>query len=113
MYKKNQENKKIIYDIGSNNGDNIPYYLLKCDCVVAVEANPELCDQIKNRFKDQISNGILIVENYVLTESKASNQVVFYIHKTNHVLSQVPKPIDTNQFKEVILPSKNEIELIR
>ena len=113
MYKKKSLNKKIIYDIGSNNGDDIPYYLLKCDLVVAVEANPELCDQIRNRFKDQISNGSLIVENCVLTESKSSNQVVFYIHKTNHVLSQFPKPIDTNQFKEVILPSKNVIELIR
>jgi hypothetical protein len=31
---------KIIYDLGANNGDDIPYYLLKADTVVAVEANP-------------------------------------------------------------------------
>ena len=39
---KDTYNKKVIYDIGSNNGDDIPYYLMKCDKVVAVEANPLL-----------------------------------------------------------------------
>jgi len=33
--------KKIIYDLGSGNGDNIPYYLLKSDLVIAVEAIPK------------------------------------------------------------------------
>ena len=42
--------KKIIYDFGANNGDDIPYYLMKADEVIAVEANPKLCDVIKNRF---------------------------------------------------------------
>ena len=43
--------KKIIYDFGANNGDNIEYYLLKSDLVIAVEANPELCDFIKKNLK--------------------------------------------------------------
>ena len=42
--------KKIIYDLGSNNGDNIPYYLLKSDLVIAVEANPKLCEIIKKKI---------------------------------------------------------------
>jgi predicted O-methyltransferase YrrM len=42
--------KKIIYDFGSNNGDDIPYYLLKSDLVIAVEANPALCDDKRNYF---------------------------------------------------------------
>ena len=54
-------NKKIIYDFGSNNGDDISYYLLKSDLVIAVEANPVLCNHIKKRFKQQILNGNLIV----------------------------------------------------
>ena len=58
--------KKIIYDFGANNGDNIPYYLLKSDLVIAVEANPELCNLIKNRFNKEIEDIKLIVEICIL-----------------------------------------------
>ena len=47
--------KKIIYDVGSNNGDDIPYYLLKSDLVIAIEANPKLCNLINERFNKEIS----------------------------------------------------------
>ncbi len=105
--------KKVIYDFGANNGDDITYYLLKSDLVIAVEANPVLCSEIKNRFKEQIFNGKLIVENCIATAGKSLEKVAFYLHKTNHVLSQFPKPENTDQFKEEFLPSKNIIELIR
>jgi FkbM family methyltransferase len=107
-------NKKIIYDFGSNNGDDIPYYLLKSDLVVAVEANPALCSHIKSRFKEQISNGNLMVENYVLNVGDPSSDVPFYLNTKNHVLSQLPKPVhDSHDFEEVLLPSKNVIKIIQ
>ena len=83
--------KIIIYDIGSNNGDDIPYYLLKSDLVVAVEANPRLCDLIKNRFKEEINNGSLVVENCVVQINDQIDKVPFYIAKNNHVLSFISK----------------------
>ena len=105
--------KKIIYDVGSNNGDDIPYYLLKSDLVIAIEANPKLCDLIKERFKNDISIGKLIVENCVVQIEKTSLEVPFYIHKNSHVLSQFPKPLNIEDFNEVKLPSKNIIDLIK
>ena len=105
--------KKIIYDFGSNNGDDIPYYLLKSDLVIAVEANPTLCDHIKSRFKKEVLDGSLIVENCILNVGESSDSTTFYIHKTHHVLSQLPKPDNVALFEEVSLPSKNVIELIR
>ncbi len=107
--------RKIIYDLGANNGDDIPYYLLKCDVVTAVEANPALCEGIRTRFKDEIGSGRLIVENCVLTVEEASRQVAFYLHKDNHVLSQFPKPerSEESHFEEIYLPSKNVVELIK
>jgi len=45
---------KVIYDFGANRGDNIPYYLMKSDRVVAIEANPVLCNIIRERFSDEI-----------------------------------------------------------
>jgi hypothetical protein len=57
----------IIYDFGANNGDDIPYYLMKADIVVAVEANPALCRSIETRFNNAIRSRQLFVENCVLT----------------------------------------------
>ncbi|MBT8605980.1 hypothetical protein G6677_05850 [Polynucleobacter paneuropaeus] len=104
--------KKIIYDFGSNNGDDIPYYLLKSDLVVAVEANPVLCKVIREKFKENLADGSLVVENCILNVEKPQEQVPFYIHKTNHVLSQLPKPANLELFEQVFLPSKNVIKLL-
>ena len=40
----------VIYDIGSNNGDDLRYYLLKANKAVAVEANPMLCEKTSATF---------------------------------------------------------------
>ena len=105
--------KKIIYDIGSNNGDDIPYYLLKSDLVIAIEANPKLCNLIEEKFKNEIKQKRLVVENCVVQNENILNDVSFYIHKTNHVLSQFPKPLDIQNFEEIKLQPKNIIEIIK
>lgn len=106
--------KKVVYDLGANNGDDIPYYLLKSDVVVAVEANPTLCELINVKFKAEIQAGRLVVENCVVTDETESSVADFYIHKSNHVLSQLPQPAaaDLMMFKKVILPAKAITELI-
>jgi FkbM family methyltransferase len=106
--------KKVIYDLGANKGDDIPYYLLKSDIVVAVEANPVLCEAINEKFKTEIEAGRLIVENCIVTDKAASDAVDFYIHKSNHVLSQLPQPAPSNlmMYEKVALPAKAISELI-
>ena len=107
--------KKIIYDFGANNGDNIPYYLLKSDLVIAVEANPELCNLIKNRFNKEIEDKKLIVENCILISKISSPTNKFYLHKERHLLSQFPKPEPDllYKFNEVTIIAKNVIEIIK
>ena len=106
--------KKVIYDLGSNNGDDIPYYLKKCDLVVAVEANPDLCSSIKKRFSSDISDGRLVVENSVISHVERDSEVPFYVHKSNHVLSQFPRPSlpDIGNFQEILLPSITVPQLV-
>ena len=106
---------KIIYDFGSNNGDDIPYYLKKADIVVAVEANPALCEEIRNRFGAEILRGQLILENVVLTDRETNENVPFYLSKEHHVLGQFPRPSDEfiGQYEEVLLPSKSALAIIK
>ena len=109
-----ESNKKVIYDLGSNNGDDIEYYLKKSDIVVAVEANPYLARLIEERYKEQIREGRLFVENCVITADGAEAEVPFYLHKFGHLISQFPKPIESElkNFDEVMLPSKSVLHII-
>lgn len=108
------ERKRIIYDFGANNGDDIPYYLQKSDMVIAVEANPELVSGMRSRFSEQIESKRLVVENSVLTVEKERQEVPFYIHKSGHVLSQLPRPDPSMlcEYDEVLLRSLNVMDII-
>lgn len=106
---------RIIYDFGANNGDDLPYYLQKAEKVVAVEANPVLANHIRSRFADAIASGRLVVEARALTVEATAAAVPFYIHKSNHVLSQFPEPPQStiSQFDRISVPAQNVVELIR
>ncbi len=103
----------IIYDIGANNGDDIRYYLKKCDKVVAVEANPVLCEQIRERYSPEIENGRLIVENCAVTPIDSDTAVTFYVHKQSDHLSQCHQPSDDSRdFTPIVVPAKSIRQLI-
>jgi FkbM family methyltransferase len=105
---------RIIYDFGSNNGDDIPYYLQKADRVVAVEANPGLVARIVSRFPQEIAARRLIVEHCVVTVDGGGGAVPFYVHKDNHVLSQFPRPEKSilDRYEEITIISRNAISII-
>jgi FkbM family methyltransferase len=102
---------KIVYDFGANNGSNIPYYLLRFDKIVAVEANPELADYISKEYSRYIKEGRLFVENCVV--SNKNDIINFYIHKHNHVLSQMIKPDKIDDFDVINIVSVKPSEIIK
>jgi FkbM family methyltransferase len=107
---------KIIYDFGANNGGDIPYYLKKADLVVAVEANPSLCRQIRENFSSEIRDDRLRIENCVLvSEGHAAPEVSFYLHKRHHVLGQFPQPDKSviADYDKVLLPSQSAMQILR
>ena len=106
--------RKIIYDFGANNGDDISYYLKKADLVVAVEANPALCRQIEERFSAAIREGRLRVENCVLVTEGTDPQVYFYLHKRRHVLGQFPEPDKSviGDYDKILLPSQPVMKIL-
>lgn len=104
---------RAIYDLGANNGDDIPYYLLRSDKVVVVEANPTLCDRIRTRFSSEIADGHLVVENLVVTDKDDLETVSFWIHEGDDALSRSPTPKVPKNFCELQLPSRSIVDLIR
>ena len=53
----------LIYDIGMHDGDDSEFYLLKGFRVVAVEADPDLCQAAKERFQPSLQSGQLTIVN--------------------------------------------------
>ena len=51
----------VIFDLGMNNGDDTEYYIKKGYRVVAVEANPFLCQKVQQRFTKEVAQGSLII----------------------------------------------------
>ena len=53
----------LIIDVGAHNGDDTAYYLHLGYRVIAIEANPELTEDIKRRFPTEVEAGTLTVLN--------------------------------------------------
>ena len=103
--------ERVIFDIGSNNGDDIPYYLLKAHTVVAIEANPLLCSHIQSRFPNEILSRRLFVENVALTSCGHEN-VDFYIHKKHHVLSSLSFQGNSDDYTKITVKTLGIEELV-
>ena len=65
-----------------HNGDDTAFYLERGFRVVAVEANPDLCEQNRTRFEARISRGDLTILNKAIHWNRGTN-VDFYISATN------------------------------
>ncbi len=60
---------ELVFDVGMHNGNDSAYYL---DCgyrVVAVEANPVLCDDARSRFAPHVEAGRLRIRNVGVAET--------------------------------------------
>lgn len=69
----------LIYDLGAHIGQDSEFYLKKGFTVVAVEANPTLCDRLKHRFRREIAEG-----RYVLVEKAVGERfgkVRFFVNE--------------------------------
>ena len=113
--------KKIIYDFGCHNGSNISYYLLKADIVVAVDANPDLCKLIRVKFKKEIEQQRLIVENCIITHEVTGFEKSFYIFEPLDVCSTIypetklfygDKRLKKSDYKEIKVVQKNVLEIL-
>jgi FkbM family methyltransferase len=69
----------LIFDLGLFDGSDSEFYLRKGFLVVAVEAQPDLCQQARDRFADAIAAGRLaVVERAIWTAT--DERIPFYVH---------------------------------
>jgi len=116
MRKEKRENsnskpKKIIFDFGGNNGQNLNYFLEKAEIVVCVEANTILTEKIKKKFERHVKNNSLFIENVCLSEIDGVKD--FYISKQNDVLSTL-KPLQNKEnYQRITIPSMTPSNIIK
>jgi FkbM family methyltransferase len=82
--------KPLVYDIGMNQGQNIPYYLSKGCRVVAIEAAPPLVEDVRRRFAADIAKGDLTVVNVGISSEKGS--LPFYFNTVSTFRSSFRRP---------------------
>ncbi|NKB45052.1 MAG: FkbM family methyltransferase [Alphaproteobacteria bacterium] len=75
------KNTGVVFDLGMNNGDDTEYYLRKGFGVVAVEANPILCEAAEKRFEQSINDGRLSIVNAAIWERVGETS--FFINTDN------------------------------
>lgn len=69
----------LIFDIGFYKGEDTAYYLARGNKVVAFEAIPHLANAGRERFKDEIASGQLILENIGIGKDPG-DEIEFFIH---------------------------------
>lgn len=83
----------LIFDIGMHTGLDTEWYLAKGFRVVAVEANPMLAAQARERFASEIAAGRLIVEQVGIAETEGV--LPFYVNLDNDEWSSFSRALGT------------------
>ena len=75
------KDSRIIFDLGMNNGDDTAHYLRLGFDVIALEANPALCEAAEKRFAAEMGEGRLTVLNAAIWEK--AGETTFFINLDN------------------------------
>ncbi|HEX7873693.1 MAG TPA: FkbM family methyltransferase [Sphingobium sp.] len=75
------QSSRTVFDLGMNNGDDTDYYLKLGFEVVALEANPALCDKARARFAAKIDSGRLTVVHAAISDR--SGEAGFLVNLDN------------------------------
>jgi FkbM family methyltransferase len=97
---------RLIFDLGMNNGDDTAFYLDRGFHVVALEANPNLCDSARGRFATAIGEGRLTIVNAAVSDE--AGETTFYLNLDNDHWSSLDLAWagrDASRCQEIRVPS--------
>jgi len=69
----------LIYDVGAHKGEDAEFYLLKGFRVVAIEAVPALCDDIRVRLRSYMESGQLTLINAAI--ARRAGPITFFTNQ--------------------------------
>lgn len=81
----------LVYDIGLHVGNDAARYLDEGYRVIAIEANPMLVEQCKNRFAVQLRNGLLRILHIGISD--VEGVLPFYVNPRNTEWSAFDKDV--------------------
>jgi len=99
--------RQLIIDVGMHNGDDTHYYLHRGFNVLAIEADPTLVEQAKDRFREYIKDDRLQILNIGIADIEGEKD--FYICDSNTVWNTFNKEELVSrkvEFKAVKVPCK-------
>jgi FkbM family methyltransferase len=70
---------RLVFDVGCHTGEDSEFYLKKGFHVVAVEANPFLCSELKQKFRDHIAGGRFLLIEKAIAEKEGN--VTFFMNE--------------------------------
>jgi FkbM family methyltransferase len=73
----------LIYDVGAHKGEDTEFYLKKGFSVIAIEASPQLCCMLSQKFSDHLQQGRLKIVNIAVTQQMGT--VDFYVNEKNSI----------------------------
>lgn len=100
----------VAYDIGMHNGDDTDYYLRKGYDVVAVEANPDLCRQVAERFATEVRSGRLKIMNVAISDS--AGELDFYFHNRESEWGTIVRPQDLTDWTKASVKTLPITEIV-
>jgi len=81
--------RKLIFDVGANDGTDTAYYLGLGYSVVAIEADPRLAARLRERFAVEVDTGMVKVANVAVTDEDCA-EVALYRSQVDTESSLIP-----------------------
>jgi FkbM family methyltransferase len=72
----------LVFDVGANNGDDTAAYLARGYNVVAVEANPSLCYDLRAKFQQELRSSRLALAEGAIAEHLGET-IALYINSAD------------------------------
>ena len=97
----------LVFDLGMHNGTDTEYYLKKGFRVVGVDANPRLTNSVRERFRSEIADKRLFVENIGIHNSE--QVLTFYLNLDVDEWSSFEKRLgtrDNTRFSTLEVPCR-------
>ena len=92
--------KDLIFDIGAHTGEDTEFYLEKGFKVIAVEANPEMCIKLEQRFSRYLREQKLFIIQKAIVQTNNS-EVSIYVNDSSDGWSSIYEEIASKGVHQV------------